>query len=259
MSVTDEARRHPPHHRDHRRRPAQRRLLRARAGAAAGQEVRQPGRPDRLPPLLRRRERLRGRGPDVLRVPERAAGPRGRGDDPPDRAPRRLARTTLEFWDDRLGSEGVDARGRRRAALRGPRRARARAASSSTCRTRRCPRARPRCRTSTRCRASTRSTRRSPTRASARAADRRARLRAGGEGEFEDPRRPSAAARSTSSRRRGRGFGGAGTIHHIAWARRPTSTTPGATVLEAGMRATPGDRPLLLQIGLLPRARRHPL
>ena len=54
----DEARRHPPHHRDHRRRAAQRRLLRARAGAADGQEDRQPGRPDRLPPLLRRRARL---------------------------------------------------------------------------------------------------------------------------------------------------------------------------------------------------------
>ena len=56
-----EARRHPPHHGDHRRRAAQRRLLRARARAAAGQEVGQPGRPDRLPPLLRRRERLGGR------------------------------------------------------------------------------------------------------------------------------------------------------------------------------------------------------
>ena len=67
-----EARRHPPHHRDHRRRAAQRRLLRPRARPADGQEDRQPGRPDRLPPLLRRRAGLRGRRPDVLRVPERA-------------------------------------------------------------------------------------------------------------------------------------------------------------------------------------------
>ena len=89
---TDHAsdRRHPPHHADHRRRAPERRLLRARARPAAGQEDRQPGRPERLPPLLLRREGLAGRGHHVLRVPGRGAGPRGRGHDRDDRPPRRL-------------------------------------------------------------------------------------------------------------------------------------------------------------------------
>ena len=46
---------HPPHHGDHRRRPAQPRLLHAGPRPAAGRQDRQPGRPDRLPPVLRRR------------------------------------------------------------------------------------------------------------------------------------------------------------------------------------------------------------
>ena len=162
-----EARRHPPHHRDHRRCPAQRRLLRARAGPADGQEVRQPGRPDRLPPLLRRRERVRRRRPDVLRVPERPRRTGGCGDGPPDRAPRGVG--------GHAGLLGRPARlrGRRRssrvddgAALRRPGGPGARAARRRRARTRRWPPARPRSRTSTRCRASTRSTRRSRTRAS---------------------------------------------------------------------------------------------
>ena len=52
----DEARRHPSRHLHHGRRAAERRVLHRRARAAAREEVRQPGRPDRLPPLLRRRE-----------------------------------------------------------------------------------------------------------------------------------------------------------------------------------------------------------
>ena len=55
--VTDEARGHSPHNRDHRERSAQRRLLRRRTGLEAGQENRQPGLADRVPPLLRRRGR----------------------------------------------------------------------------------------------------------------------------------------------------------------------------------------------------------
>ena len=51
----DAARGHPPRHRDHRRRAAQRRLLHPRARPAAGRQDRQPGRPVRLPPVLRRR------------------------------------------------------------------------------------------------------------------------------------------------------------------------------------------------------------
>ena len=104
-----EARRHPPHHGHHRRRAAQRRLLRARARAADGQEDGQPGRPDRLPPLLRRRARLRRRRPDVLRVPERPPGPR-RARAWSHRIAHRVASAeTLDFWEDRLGSEGVEA------------------------------------------------------------------------------------------------------------------------------------------------------
>ena len=85
------ARGHPPHHRDHRRRAAQRRLLRARARAAAGQEDRQPGRPDRLPPLLRRRGGRAGLDLTFFEYPGAAARPAGRGHGPPDRLARRLA------------------------------------------------------------------------------------------------------------------------------------------------------------------------
>ena len=73
--------------------PAQRRLLRAGARTADGQEDRQPGRPGRLPPVLCRRARLAGRRHHVLRVPGR--GPRhgrrrhGRGDPAPRRRRRR--------------------------------------------------------------------------------------------------------------------------------------------------------------------------
>ena len=59
--------------------------------------------------------------------PNARPGQGGRGHGPPDRAPRRSA-DTLDFWADRLGYEGVaTSRGRRRAALRRPGRARARA------------------------------------------------------------------------------------------------------------------------------------
>ena len=68
----DEARRRPPRHVHHGRRARERRVLRGRARPADGQEDRQPGRPDRLPPLLRRRARLGGRRHHVLRVPGRA-------------------------------------------------------------------------------------------------------------------------------------------------------------------------------------------
>ena len=90
LYVSHEARGNSPHHRDHRGRSEQRRLLRGGAGPAAGQEDRQPGQPDRLPPLLRRREGQPGLRPDLLRVPRRAAGPGGRRDGAPDRLAGRL-------------------------------------------------------------------------------------------------------------------------------------------------------------------------
>src|ERR671934_277807 len=72
-----EARGHPPHHRDHGRCAAERRLLRAPARPPTRQEDGQPGRPDRLPPLLRRRGRQPRRRPDLLRVSRRRPRPRG--------------------------------------------------------------------------------------------------------------------------------------------------------------------------------------
>ena len=125
---------------------------------------------------------------------------------------------TLDFWADRLGSEGVRRRARATAGCASPiRRGSSTNCASSTCRTRRWPRARPRCPTSTRCWASTRSTRRSRTRASPRAAD----GALGFEERGEHGSRRAATSRGGSivfEPGAGRGFGGAGTIHHIAWA-----------------------------------------
>ena len=75
----DGARRDPSRHVHHRRRAAQRRLLHARARPAAREEDRQPGRSDRLPPLLRGRAGQRGQRHHVLRVPRRATGRAGAG------------------------------------------------------------------------------------------------------------------------------------------------------------------------------------
>ena len=85
-----EPRRHPPRHVHHGRRAAERRLLHGHARPAAREEVREPGRPDRLPPVLRRRGGIARLRHHVLRVPGRRAGPRGRRDDPHRRLARRL-------------------------------------------------------------------------------------------------------------------------------------------------------------------------
>ena len=89
---TDAARRCPPRHADHRRRAAQRRLLHPRAGFAAREEDGQPGRPDRLPPLLRRREGQRRLGHHLLRVPGRDPRQGGPRDGAHDRLAGRLRR-----------------------------------------------------------------------------------------------------------------------------------------------------------------------
>ena len=68
----------------------ERRVLRRRARAAAGQEDRQLRRARGLPPLLRRRAGLARLDPHLVRVRRRPPGPRGRGHDPHDPARRRL-------------------------------------------------------------------------------------------------------------------------------------------------------------------------
>ena len=110
----DEARRHPPRHGDHGRRPAQRRLLRPRARPADGQEDGQPGRsvasttcstPTRTAPPA-----------PTSRSSSTPGAPRGRaGAGMVHRVvfARRLGRAALDFWEERLGGEGVASRARR--------------------------------------------------------------------------------------------------------------------------------------------------
>ena len=106
LYVTDEARGNSPHHRDHRGRAAQRRLLRGGDGPAAGEENGQPGQPDRLPPLLRRREGQRRLRPHLLRVPRRAPGRAGAGD--VHRIVWRVGSdAALDFWEERLAANGI--------------------------------------------------------------------------------------------------------------------------------------------------------
>src|SRR4029079_8930647 len=62
------SRRHPSRHPHHRRCAAKRRLLHAHPRAPAREEDGEPGRPNRLPPLLRRRGREAGERHHVLRV-----------------------------------------------------------------------------------------------------------------------------------------------------------------------------------------------
>ena len=221
------------------------------ARAADGEEDRQPGRPDRLPPLLRRRARLGRRRHHVLRV---------------SRAPARAAPATewctgssfrvaseeaLDFWGPRVGGDadatarcvfddpeglalelGVDDSGDEPLvadASRDPRRARA-------ARLRR----RPRVRVAT---------------AGERAVPRGARVRAGLGARAAST---AAASTSTTSRRLSRPQGGAGTVHHVAWA-APTEEHAAwvKRVTDGRGAADARDRPLLVQVDLLPRAERR--
>src|SRR5262245_6111475 len=78
--ASDAVRRDPSRDVHHGRRPAERRLLHPRPGTPAREEDGEPGRPDRLPPLLRGRGRSAGERHHLLRVhrsPERT----GRGRD----------------------------------------------------------------------------------------------------------------------------------------------------------------------------------
>ena len=75
----DAARRRPPRDPDHRRRATERRLLHPRARPAAGEEDGQPGRSDRLPPLLRGREGQRRADITFFEYPGATRGKAGAG------------------------------------------------------------------------------------------------------------------------------------------------------------------------------------
>ena len=77
-----------PHHDDHGRRPAERRLLRRRPGPAPGEEDGQLRRAGGVPPLLRRRDRLARLDPDLVRVRRRAPPAARARQDPHDHARR---------------------------------------------------------------------------------------------------------------------------------------------------------------------------
>ena len=199
-------------------------------------------------------------GPDLLRVPGSAAGPRRSRRRSPDRLAGRLrGGARLLGGAPRRQRHRVRARGRR-PALRRPRGPRARAAR------RRGPR-----------RAADRRPPRGPGRGGAAGLPRRARLQR---------RRPTpaaacwrrssssptasaweargsstaAASTSTTSRRPSAALQGAGSVHHVAWA---STARRARGVARRGDRrrrpADPGDRPLLLPLDLLPRAQRRPL
>ena len=249
-----EARRHPPRHVHHR---ATRRgnvdFYARHARPAARQEDRQPGRPDRLPPLLRGRARLRRLGHHVLRVSRtRRAAARAPGWCTASRsASHRRSRSTsgrsasaasaatasLVFDDpEGLALELVVDDSRRGAARR-----------ASIRRSRR----------STRCAAShgVRAYTRDPEQS--RALPRGdARLRAGLR-QARGDKRSGFYVYDVTDRR---GIQGAGTVHHVAWASTQDDHEAWRAARRAGRRAPDADhRPLLLQVDLLPRAERRPL
>ena len=161
-----------------------------------------------------------GVGPDVLRVPERAR----RAVRAPGMVHRIVHRVgsseTLAFWEDRLGTEGVDGRACGRTGCASPTpRAWSTSCASSTCRTRRWPRARPRCPAEHallgfhEVHACVADPRKSET-ASAR---RRWASRRVGE-RVRGARRRARRVDRLRARRRAAASAAPGTIHHIAWA-----------------------------------------
>ena len=229
------------------------------ARPAAGQEDGQPGRPDRLPPVLRRRGRQPGGGPDVLRVPGRR---RGRaGDGMVHRIVWRVGvEASLDFWERAAGAPRAwPRRARRRPALRRPRGAGARAAWSTDARDAPLAPTAPDV----------------PRRARAAGLRRGARVRlgpgarvrrccattlgfdGGAGGRLGVARRRARVRSSTTRRRRSAASQGAGTVHHVAWASRLDDQDAWRAAGRPCRRAPDaGHRPLLLPLGLLPRAER---
>ena len=236
--------------------PAERRLLRRHARAAARQEDGQPGRPDRLPPLLRRRARA-ARAPTSRSSSTRArrAGARATGWCTASSSAS-ARRSALDFWAERVGGERASTAGScfddpeglalelvvddsarraaRRAASRDPGRSTRSAASPACARTRRAPDA-------SRARSS------EALGFTLRLESARARAARGGFYVYDEPpaERGHSGRRHGAPRRLGVADGRArGLARHVS--RR---------------RAAPdaGDRPLLVPLDLLPRAERRAL
>ncbi len=83
-------------------------------GAAAGEEDGQLRRAGHVPPLPRRRDRLAGQHPHLLRDPRRPrSGRPGAGHDPPRRLAGGASTASLDFWAERLADAGPSGRARR--------------------------------------------------------------------------------------------------------------------------------------------------
>ena len=204
-----EARGRPPRHVHHRRRARQRRLLRGDARAPPRQEDGQPGRPDRLPPLLRRRARLRRLATSrSSSTPMRRAGARARAwCTASHSASRRRSRST----SGTTASAASAATDRSSSTIPRDWRSSSWSTTAATSRSSRRIRRFPR---STRCAGSQAFVR---TRATPRRAGRCSRARSASSRASSRAATGAAASTSTTTAER-RGVQGAGTVHHVAWA-----------------------------------------
>ena len=236
--------------------PAERRVLHRHARAAAGQEDGQPGRPDRLPPLLRRRARLGRRRHHVLRVPGRdpRAAPATGWCTASSSASAARSRSTSGSSASAASASTAALRLRRSGG------ARARAGRRRRRATRRSSRAHPEIPEEHALRgfAGVRAYASNPERSAPLArAPRRFDARGRRLGVARDaPRllrlRPAAGRR--------RGIPGAGTVHHVAWSVPLDEHAAWVQKAARGRRAADaGDRPLLVPLDLLPRAERRAL
>ena len=232
------------------------------ARAPARQEDRQPGRPDRLPPLLRRRGGQPGERHHLLRVPRRGAAAQARA-----WCTRSGGDVGSEEARSTSGSGG--SRPRERAVTRGdggltfedPEGLAHELAGGRDAATRRSSPSIRRSRRSSRSRAST-AFARTPRDPSAVAPSLEDALG------FEPPRRQTLGGARRGARRAlrlrraaaERGLGGAGTVHHVAWASTMEEhATWHERVTDCGPPPDADHRPLLVPLDLLPRAERRPL
>ena len=260
--VEHEARRHPPHHRDHRRR-AGRTSTSTPACSACGWSRRpstRTTRPSTTSSTPTSRAAPAPTSPSSS-IPGAPAGPRRRRHGPHDRLAGRLRRgARLLGRAARRRRASTIERDGDTAALRRPRGPRATSSGSrdvadepliadhpeipaehraAGLRRRRAPTPRPRAQ-----------------RAAARGGARlRARRDDGWEARGDEPRRPRTP---TTSRPPSAALQGAGTVHHVAWASTMEEHEAWRERAIAGGRPPDaGDRPLLLPLDLLPRAERR--